>query len=351
MAKKFFYNKVHNTKKTIINIVIIGVCIIGVIICFIVTANFQGESQNEQGGELSIKNDVTIEVNEKFTNEIFFSKIENVNLNNIKVTYPNDYDVSNIGKYKVTLNINGKDYTSNLNVVDTIKPELALKELTIEENGIYSSNAFVKSCTDNSEKDCDIEFYKEGMDEEGNTIDYSKYKDAGTYPIKIVARDAAGNEAIEETNLIITKKNTTPTEPPQEPEPEVDEPEPTTCKYGNGEYDTDNYLVAINITSNNCAVSLDLYKDATMLNSTNKLMESETTRIKKDIEALNLNGTLALSRVVIAVVNKSGNGIVGYELKMTVTITNNGKTETAAEYKVNNKGKRVFTQNPYNLGE
>ena len=65
--------------------------------------------------------------------------------------------------------------------------------------------------------------------------------------------------------------------------------------------------------------------------------------------ALNLTGTLALNRKVTAVINTSGSGIVGYELKMTVTITNNGKSETIAEYKVNNAGKRVFITNPYKL--
>ena len=55
MAKKFFYNRVYNTKRTIINLVIIGVCVIGVIICFIVTSNFQGENHNSPESSLSIK--------------------------------------------------------------------------------------------------------------------------------------------------------------------------------------------------------------------------------------------------------------------------------------------------------
>ena len=70
MAKKFFYNRVYNTKRTIINIIIIGVCIIGVIVCFIITSNFQGKS-NKPKGELSIKKEVTVEINEDFSKEIF----------------------------------------------------------------------------------------------------------------------------------------------------------------------------------------------------------------------------------------------------------------------------------------
>ena len=80
-------------------------------------------------------------------------------------------------------------------------------------------------------------------------------------------------------------------------------------------------------------------------------METETTRIKKDVEALNLTGTLALNRKISAVVNKTGDGIVGYELKMTVTITDNGEAKTVTEYKVDKNGKRVFIENPYKLAE
>ena len=83
----------------------------------------------------------------------------------------------------------------------------------------------------------------------------------------------------------------------------------------------------------------------------NNLMESETIRIQKDVNALNLNGMPALSRLINVVINKSGDGILGYELQMTVTIKNNDETTTIADYKVNSSGKRVFITNPYNLSE
>ena len=73
MAKKFFYNRVYNTKKMIINAIIIGVCIIGIIVCFIIVSSFEGESHNNnQNGNLSIKNESTVEINEEFTKELFF---------------------------------------------------------------------------------------------------------------------------------------------------------------------------------------------------------------------------------------------------------------------------------------
>ncbi len=345
MAKKFFYNKVYNTKRTIINLVIIGVCVIGIIVCFIVTSNFQGENKNSPQGELSIKNEVTVEVNEKINKDIFFSKIENVDLDTIEINYPEDFKTNKVGDYEINILISGKNYTSNLKVVDTTKPILELKELTIKPNTSYIANEFVTSCTDNSEENCIIDFYK-GVDEEGNEIDYSKYREAGTYPVKIAAKDSAGNQTVQETKLTITDDSSSkPPVNPENPEPET----PTTCKYGNGEYDTENYLIAVDITTNNCAVSLDLYKDETLSAELNKLMESETTKIIKDVEALNLSGTLALNRKIIAVVNKTNNGIVGYELRMIVTITNNDQADTVVDYKVDKNGQRVFTTNPHNL--
>ena len=339
MAKKFFYNRVYNTKRTIINIVIISICVIGVILCFIITSNFQAKDNNPTQGTLSIKEEVTIEVNEKFTNEIFFSKIENFDVNNIKVEYPENYDPSTPGTYEVNLEINDKINTVKLKVIDTIKPELKLKTITINEGESYKANDFVSECTDNSQKDCKIEFYKNGVDEDNNKVDYSSYKKAGTYTVKIVAKDESDNEIVEETNLTINGKN--------QPKP----PTPTECKYGNNEYNKDNFLIAIDVTNNNCAVSLDLYKDNSMTEEINKLMNTETTRIKKDVENLNLSGTLALNRKVTAVVNTSGDGIVGYELYMLVNITKNDKTDTVVEYKVDKNGKRVFISNPYNLAK
>lgn len=336
MAKKFFYNRVYNTKRTIINLVIIGVCIIGVIICFIITSNFQGENHNTPEGALSIKQETTIEVNEKYTNEIFFSKIENVDVNDINISYPDNFNVSKPGEYQIKITINEKDYDSKLVVVDTTKPTLTVKEVTIEQNKSYSATDFVNKCEDNSKSDCKIEFYK-GVDEEGEKVDYSSFTKEGTYTIKIAASDESGNQVVEETKLTIGKKK------PVEEKPIIN------CKYGNNKYDTDNYLVAIDVTSNGCAVSLDLYKDESMTAEINKLMNSETTKIKKDVEALKLDGTLALNRKVTAVVNTTGDGIVGYELRMTVKITKNGNSETVADYRINSKGKRSFIANPYKL--
>lgn len=355
MAKKFFYNKVYNTKKTIINIVIIAACIIGVIVCFIVVSSFEGESY-EKNMTFDLKAGVTIEVNENYTNEIFLTRIDdNLDLSKIKVRYPEDFDISKIGTYDLILNIDGdkekKDYHVPMTIVDTIKPELKVKEFNIKVGESYSANDFVESCTDNSNHDCKIDFYDIGTDEEGNKLDYTNYKDEGEYSIKIVAKDDAENENIQETKLIIKDENTGTTDPDPEQKPQE-------CKYGNNEYDTDKYILTADITTNQCALSLDLYQEAVNVfedslsqKTLRKIVDAETIRIKKDVEALNLVGILRIEQHIGVILNKTGTGLVGYQLNLVITKENDGVIEEVTNYYLNRDGKRIFNNNPYNLSE
>lgn len=349
MAKKFFYNRVYNTKRTIINVVIIGACIIGVIICFIVTSNFQGENKNKNKDRNLNLTEARVEVNSTFTNEVFFSKIENVDVNDLKVTYPSNYDISKVGSYSVIIEIDGKKYNTTLIVEDTTKPVLKLKDVTINAGESYSASDFVESCEDNSKAECNIDFYKNSLDEDGNSIDYSKYTESGTYLIKIAAKDGSDNQEIQEAELIIKGKSS---QIPDEPD------EPKVCKYGNNEYDTNLYLLTYDITTNNCAVSLDKYKDPETAAEINKIMENEDKRIKREVDALRLQeiydvetAELALANNLRSIVNTTGDGIVGYELSIAVKLTNGNETITIVEYKLDKDGKRVFITNPYNLSE
>lgn len=341
MAKnKFFYNKVYNVKRNIINAIIIGICVVGIILCFIFTSKFYGNNPNEQKN-LDIKSEVTIEVNDTINKEIFFSKLENVNLDEIEIIYPDDFTTEKVGRSNIIIKVNDKNYDSILNVVDTEMPNLVVKNVKINENGSYNPNSFVSKCTDNSKNDCVISFY-EAVDTDGNKINYGEYTESGTYNIKISAKDESGNEAIKEAKLTITKKNGTTTTV----NPVVEE-----CKYGNANYNTKEYILTVPISVNNCAVSIDLYKDETMTEKINKIMETETIRIKKDVDSLNLKGRFALNRQISTVFNTSGNGLVGYELTMTINITSNNESSNVVSYKLNSDGKRIFINNPYNLNE
>ena len=336
--KKFFYNRVYNVRRNIINMVIIGLCVIGIIVCFIVTSNFKSKN-NPKEVIATIKEEVTIEVNDTVSKEMYFSKLENANLDEIEVKYPDDFSSSKVGSYNVTITINGKNYDSTLNIVDTQKPNLEVKNVNIYKNEKYDVNSFVISCYDNSNNECIISFYEGATDVDGNKLNFANYKSSGVYNVKISAKDQNGNEIVKDAILTINKKNST-----KPVTPVLEE-----CKYGNSNYDASKYTLSVSITSNNCAVSLDLYKSEQTTSAINKLMETETIRIKKDIEKLNLDGKFALNRQISAIFNEEANGLVGYELSITVNITNNNESKNVVSYKVNSEGKRVFSNNPYNL--
>lgn len=111
------------------------------------------------------------------------------------ITFLEKYD--KLGTYEVVIKNNDKEYKSLLNVVDTTKPVLKLKNVSIKVNDKYKVSDFVEECSDNSLEDCILSF------KENKT-----YKDVGVYDIVIIAKDSSGNEVEETTKLEILKKQT-----------------------------------------------------------------------------------------------------------------------------------------------
>lgn len=334
MARKFFNERVYNSRRTIANIIIAGICIVGIVICFILTTDITKGSKNKK--VLNIKPEVTVEINENYTNDIFFSKAENVNTKNIKISYLDDFSISKVGSYPVLVTVNNMNYDSIINIVDTTAPVLNLKEVTIYEKESYSLTSFIDSCNDNSNEECILSFY-EGKNEEGNTINYNNYTKSGIYSIKIMAKDRSDNQIIKETKLTIKKKN------------EETAPIQQICKYGDDTYDMSSIIIANFVTNNGCAINPELYNNDDLLKDINNIMATETAKIKRDVNALNLTGDFSLNRSILAIPNIYETGMVGYELSMQVSVTKNNKTEVIAEYKLDSNGKRHFTINKYNL--
>ena len=144
---------------------------------------------------------------------------------------------------------------------------------------------------------------------------------------------------MEESKLIINRKNGKKTNTQTN----------KVCKYGDDKYNTNEFVMAVNVTTNHCAVSLDLYKEAYLTNEFNKLIDNEYERVKKDFDALklNLNLNLTISAYANAFKNIAGDGIVGYEI--IISITNDKNNNIVAQYKLDANGKRVFMINQYNL--
>lgn len=175
---------------------------IGVGFCIFKNNNKVVEEQKEEENAIKIefKDELSINLEDSLpTLEAYLSSGE---LEEGEITYKDDNDEEielselKIGTYKVF--IDGKE-VSVLKIVDEVKPELKVKELTINEKDTYEVKDFVESCTDNSKEDCILSFKEETMGT--NTKE-------GTYDIVIVAKDSSENTIEQSTKLIIKKKET-----------------------------------------------------------------------------------------------------------------------------------------------
>ena len=183
-------------KRIIIVVIAIVICITIGSLIFISQRNKKSNEKVEE--QIKIKKEVIVPVmSELLKVDDYFDKLENSK--SAKITYYiDDSEVEfeekyrEIGKYKVVINYNGKNYTTTLKVVDTEAPVVEVKELEITKDSEYNAKDFIVSCSDNSEKECLISFKEENV-----------YKDVGTYKITIVAKDESGNATEKQTKLII----------------------------------------------------------------------------------------------------------------------------------------------------
>ncbi|MBS7257673.1 MAG: hypothetical protein KIG63_04405, partial [Methanobrevibacter sp.] len=254
---KFFNGNVKTSKSTTIKIAIVAVCAILIIVILIALNN----KKNPQRANLKLYNNLDVEINsEKPETMDFFSVFDNYDVNKVKVTYPDDFSTKVVGTYEVKITIEGKEYTTKVNVYDDKAPELEVKDFEIEAGKRYYVEDFVESCSDNSGEACTIEYYSDSKDQDGNAIDYSKYTEAGNYLIKIIAKDENGNVTEPKSvNLKLTDAsgNTPTLDPSINPNPTVE------CKYGDLSYDEKIYTYPIAVIvgdeQNNCALNRDLW--------------------------------------------------------------------------------------------
>lgn len=338
LARKFFNQKVKNTQKTVMQISIIVVCVIGIIACFCIANYFNNKPK--ENAVISLRDTVTIEVNSNLPDKTtFFTALENVSEEDIQVSFEK-VNTKATGEYDVTIKLYNKKYQAKVLVIDSMAPNLKTKNISIEENTTYQASDFVEQCNDNSMKECTIDFYKLATDQDGNKIDYSTYKDIGVYKIQIVASDASNNTTVQEATLTIGEGKE----------------KPPICKYGSNDYDKSKYVLAIDVTENGCAI------DKTIFNNTEDptqkqiiyqraiaVMDEEAAKLQSEFKKMNGSGDLLLNRDANAVTNTEGTGIVGYAIHMELTLIKDGVSEVIESYDLDTTGKRIYTINKYNL--
>ena len=175
-------------------VLVIG-CLIGLYIF-----NKKDNTNNDKQVKVVVKKDVNVEVmSEVLSAKDFFDWYMN---EKVKISYylcdenldfNDNYNAD--GKYRVVIDVEGTKYETTLSVVDTTKPDLKLKSVSIVVGDKYEINDFVDSCTDNSGNECILSYKEDKV-----------YDKIGTYNIVIIAKDSSGNEIEEQTNLEIVNK-------------------------------------------------------------------------------------------------------------------------------------------------
>lgn len=334
MARKFFNQKVKKKNTTTPTIVIGAIVGVLIIIAIGVLISTLGKKPNKDA-KIELRTDAAVEINSKLPDKtLFFAELENVLESDIKPNYEK-VDLTKIGTYDVSIKIYNKTYDTKLTVVDTKSPDLKVKEVKIKPGESYKAEDFVKSCEDNSNQKCKIDFYTLSVNENGEKIDYSKYTEEGTYEIQIIASDESANQTTpKKAKLIIGNSSNI---------------EPQNCKYGNSEYDKSKYTLAINLTQNGCALDLNVYQNEDKVEPVKALINAEQEKLKKEFSKINLNTKdIYLNSDIGAVLNNSGTGLVGYTLKIDVSIQNtNSEKEIIESYYINTNGERQYLINKY----
>jgi hypothetical protein len=227
----------------------------------------------------------------------------------------------------------------------------------------------VKSCNDNSEGNCIVEYFGDDLDENGKAIDYSKFRRKGEYTVKLIAKDETGNQTTpQEVKLTISVKEASkPEEKPSEettPEPEK-QPEPETCTYGDLTVNSSLYnfpaAVIVGDKNKNCAINRDLWDNDSIVNNVNNFYNADYQKLKTDLKLI-LEKEFPYGANIVAypqyspILNEAGTGLVGYGIYVTVYI-NPANTEEKVDQEKNLKlayyikadSSREYKTNVYNI--
>lgn len=335
MAKKFFNSKVKKKKKSsLAPILIIVVCAIALLALIILILSASKE-KIPKDAKVVIRKEVEVELNSNLPDKtLFFTELENIAEDKISVDFK-DADLTVPGTYQVVVKVYNKEYSSSLLVIDNVAPELVTKEYSINPGDHYEAKDFVKSCVDNSKRTCIYEFYDKASDAKGNPIDFSSYSKVGKYKVFIIAKDESGNATQPvEAELKITRGSADPE---------------NTCEYGKGTL-AKGAKITVDITVDGCAIDLNLYKNVSIVEPANKVVETEKTKLQDEFKKYNLNvKDIYFDASIEPVLNETSEGLIGYLVTINVSIVKGNEKEVIERYTVNGNGTRSYSINKYNL--
>lgn len=228
-GKKFFFNTKYMKKSRTITIISIITVVLLIITTYFITSQFYEGNNKTPQKVVQPYEELNINLFDELPYMLsYFKGLENTKISDIKVTYPDNftytedtincseeqiktinaikngekteanineafscvkYKTNLAGSFNVKITVEKKEYSTKLNVIDSEAPELVAKDFEIYEDEYYSVDDFVESCSDNSQKKCNISFLNTSL------VDYSTYKEPGTYQIKLIATDNSDNKS------------------------------------------------------------------------------------------------------------------------------------------------------------
>ena len=448
-GKKFFFDAKYE-KKTKRKLIIGGIILAVAIIVLIILLNFFKKEDNKTNPKVNddilLRSELLTEVYKSLPEKnSYFEKLSNTNLDEITITYPDNLETdinadncpsdileeinnildgtnegnlddysciywvpSEVGIYDVKINIDNKDYTVKLNVVDKTAPTLTLKPVEITVGDTYNVNDFVENCADNYDEDCIVEYYYPSYGE-NKEVDYSTFTEEGSYTIKIAARDSSANLSlplsttltinpkepnkylvtfdsnggttidgvyIEEGQVVIKPENPTKNgyifkewklngltydfnspitnditlvaEWNKKEEQQITKPNNSGCTYGNKKYNTNKYILSVYANSkSNCATSKSEFQTLRDGPLTDNVIAKDANRLISELG--NNASSYEPGYKTLGIFNTAGTGLVGYEIEVILRHNSNGVLTEVARYKIDTNGKRHFSLNTINL--
>lgn len=246
MKKRFIFDENYikrYAKKDHLKWLVIGfsALVLIIIIIIVILANKKPKNPIEPAlVNYEVKKELVVESGSSLPSSIdYFDELENVDLDEIKITYPDEFELSydtslcsdeeieaiyedeepnfeeavcarpylkSPNTYGILVSLQEKEYTVTLKVVDTTPPLLTTKDYEMFVGEEYTIEDFVDVCYDVTGT-CEVNYYTEDIDSNGNPIDYSSFKEVGNYTVKLIATDNYENiSAAQTANLIIKAK-------------------------------------------------------------------------------------------------------------------------------------------------
>ncbi len=139
----------------------------------------------------------TVQINSELDPYAYIDELKNCEKEDITID-STQVNVSELGTYTITYTIKDKEYTLNIDVVDTQAPTLSLKDVNIDYGDEVTVDDFIDIVADDTEVK---KYFKEEYD----------FTQEGDQEIVVVAEDTSGNTTEATANLNVFKDTEAPT--------------------------------------------------------------------------------------------------------------------------------------------